>query len=78
MKDDGRIPRIKDTDMTDRLLTAGVPRHVLARWQSQCGGTSHHTHRGAVQERAGPSTPPIMGRCRDLRAGWRFSSVTAG
>ena len=27
---------------------------------------------------AGPSTPPIMGRCRDLRAGWRFSSVTAG
>lgn len=23
MKDDGRIPRIKDTDMTDRLLTAG-------------------------------------------------------
>lgn len=21
MKDDGRIPRIKDTDMTDRLLT---------------------------------------------------------
>lgn len=42
MKDDGRIPRIKDTDM------------------------------------AGPSTPPIMGRCRDLRAGWRFSSVTAG
>ena len=98
MKDDGRIPRIKDTDMTDRLLTAGAiaedtrnpigdiahaspvtaarasacstaacpaspkpsqviaprrpafPRHVLARWQSQCGGTSHHTHRGAVQE----------------------------
>lgn len=24
MKDDGRIPRIKDTDMTDRLLTAGA------------------------------------------------------
>ena len=24
MKDDGRIPRIKDTDMTDRLLMAGA------------------------------------------------------
>lgn len=24
MKDDGRIPRIEDTDMTDRLLTAGA------------------------------------------------------
>lgn len=24
MKDGGRIPRIKDTDMTDRLLTAGA------------------------------------------------------
>lgn len=24
MKDDGRIPRIKDADMTDRLLTAGA------------------------------------------------------
>ena len=24
MKDDGRIPRIKDTDMTNRLLTAGA------------------------------------------------------
>lgn len=61
MKDDGRIPRIKDTDMTDRLLTAGVPRHVLARWQSQCGGISHHTHRGAVQERGWTFDPTHHG-----------------
>lgn len=61
MKDDGRIPRIKDTDMTDRLLTASVPRHVLARWQSQCGGASHHTHRGAVQERGWTFDPTHHG-----------------
>lgn len=40
---------------------ASVPRHVLARWQSQCGGTSHHTHRGAVQERGWTFDPTHHG-----------------
>lgn len=126
MKDDGRIPRIKDTDMTDRLLTAGaiaedtrnpigdiaacfprsrqperrhVPRLPVRLPRSPAG---HRPRRPAFPDMswlggnlnavglaitpiearsksvAGPSTPPIMGRCRDLRAGWRFSSVTAG
>lgn len=79
MKDDGRIPRIKDTDMTDRLLTAGVPRHVLARWHNlNAVGLAITPIEARSKSVAGPSTPPIMGRCRDLRAGWRFSSVTAG
>ena len=112
MKDDGRIPRIKDTDMTDRLLTAGAiaedtrnPIGDIAACfpghGSQSVGMFHGCLSGfpdmswlggnlnavgpaitPIETRsksvAGPSTPPIMGRCRDLRAGWRFSSVTAG
>ena len=105
MKDDGRIPRIKDTDMTDRLLTAGAiaedtrnpigdiaacfPGHGsqsvgMFHDMSWLGGNLNAVGPAItpIEARsksvAGPSTPPIMGRCRDLRAGWRFSSVTAG
>lgn len=113
MKDDGRIPRIKDTDMTDRLLTAGAiaedtrnpigdiaacfPGHgsqSVGMFHARAGQRSptclgsvaismrwdqpSHPIEARSKSVAGPSTPPIMGRCRDLRAGWRFSSVTAG
>lgn len=113
MKDDGRIPRIKDTDMTDRLLTAGAiaedtrnpigdiaacfPGHgsqSVGMFHARAGqrppdmswlggnlnavGPAITPIEARSKSVAGPSTPPIMGRCRDLRAGWRFSSVTAG
>lgn len=64
MKDDGRIPRIKDTDMTDRLLTAGAiaedtrnPIGDIAACSPGHGSQSV----GMFHARAGQRSPTCLG-----------------